>query len=329
MTRYDAPLAAPEEDAAPTVRVDASCLPDVIPGFRSKFGGLWTDLNVARELVEGRRALGRIDESEASLLTHWIEQGFVVIEGAVSRGLIDEVRDDLTATLAGDLSPRKVEHWRNGEKRISDASTDILHRPGSKLLDLHETSPSAQHMIFARPITRFLSLVFDRPPLAFQSLAMIYGTQQPVHQDTAFVRVSSALEFVGCWIAFEDVVPGSGELEYYPRSHTLAEELFEGTYKWVPDGTTVVPDYSDRLHERARRAGLTLERFRPRKGDALLWAADLIHGGAPIEDPGLTRQSFVTHYCPVDREPTYLKSRRARPPQASVNGGYVAAARWF
>ena len=33
-----------------------------------------------------------------------------------------------------------------------------------------------------------------------------------------------------------------------------------------------------------------------RKGQAVVWAANLLHGGAPITRPGATRRSLVTHY---------------------------------
>jgi len=36
--------------------------------------------------------------------------------------------------------------------------------------------------------------------------------------------------------------------------------------------------------------------FLARKGQALIWAANLLHGGSPQHDPKLTRWSQVTHY---------------------------------
>jgi hypothetical protein len=58
--------------------------------------------------------------------------------------------------------------------------------------------------------------------------------------------------------------------------------------------------------------GLVVERFRPRLGDALLWHADLVHGGMPIEDPEATRESIVGHYCPVSTVPLYVSDRAGR-----------------
>ncbi len=38
------------------------------------------------------------------------------------------------------------------------------------------------------------------------------------------------------------------------------------------------------------------KRFTARKGQALIWAANLLHGGARQRNPALTRWSQVTHY---------------------------------
>jgi ectoine hydroxylase-related dioxygenase (phytanoyl-CoA dioxygenase family) len=155
--------------------------------------------------------------------------------------------------------------------------------------------------------------LFERPILAFQTLTFIYGSQQPLHQDSAYVRVSSPLELVASWIALEDIEEGSGELVYYPGSHRLPEHLFHGQYKWAPAGSSELEGYAKRLEQRACRAGLTPLSFRPRKGDVLIWSADLIHGGAPRSRPDATRRSIVTHYCPTDQRPAYFPNSETNP----------------
>ena len=42
-----------------------------------------------------------------------------------------------------------------------------------------------------------------------------------------------------------------------------------------------------------------------KKGDALIWHADLMHGGAMIEDPASTRMSFIAHFMPLGVMPTF------------------------
>jgi hypothetical protein len=50
-------------------------------------------------------------------------------------------------------------------------------------------------------------------------------------------------------------------------------------------------------------------RFHPKQGDVLLWHADLVHGGSKREHRNLTRQSLVTHYCPVNVDPLWMDTR--------------------
>jgi hypothetical protein len=42
--------------------------------------------------------------------------------------------------------------------------------------------------------------------------------------------------------------------------------------------------------------GMRKENALLKKGQALVWAANLLHGGEPIRRPGSTRRSLVTHY---------------------------------
>lgn len=62
--------------------------------------------------------------------------------------------------------------------------------------------------------------------VAFQTLTFQCCLQQGIHQDTAFVRTNSPMEFMASWIALEDIQPGTGELEYYPRSATAESVLY-------------------------------------------------------------------------------------------------------
>jgi hypothetical protein len=57
-------------------------------GFRSRFGGLWTDQLNALDLVEGRRELGMITDEQAGLLKSWISDGYVILHGAIPEPLI-------------------------------------------------------------------------------------------------------------------------------------------------------------------------------------------------------------------------------------------------
>ena len=119
------------------------------------------------------------------------------------------------------------------------------------------------------------------PAVAFQTLYFEKGSEQSLHQDTAFVYVNEPQEFLATWIALEDVKDGAGELIYYPASHKLPEKLFAGGTEALLPNDPHSSSYSADLVSRCTQAGLAERRFLPKKGDVLFWAADLAHAGAP------------------------------------------------
>jgi phytanoyl-CoA hydroxylase len=264
------------------------------------FGGFWTDRADALDVLQSNGELGG---DEYALLSHWIDKGFVVIPSVLSDAQCDEVVADIARAV--EQGSRQIAYWKDGTKYIRAAHPSHLMEFEAKVLDVHATIPSARDALFAPKLASFLESVFCAKAVAFQTLYLERGSEQGVHQDTAFVYVDPPLDFAATWIALEDIVEGSGELEYYPGSHRLPHTLF-GTKQTKAFDTAdpIANRYADYLHEKCKSAGLSIERFRPKKGDALVWAADLVHGGA-IRSLNTTRRSLVTHYCPHHRRPPY------------------------
>ena len=311
---------APSHDRAPD--------PPVLRQFRSAFGGLWTDLDNAEAIVAGKVAIGDILPAEARLVVDWIRNGFVILHNAVSIAAIDAALLDFEAAYDGRLGC-KMSFSDSEGFHLEEASRAHVRKAHAKLLDLHNVSQTVQRIIFVDAVSRFLQVLFNRPAVAFQSLGFYYGSQQHSHHDYAFVRVSSPLEFVASWIALEDIYPGSGELEYYPGSHLLPPYMFADKRIWVEheDPELWEGTFSKNLHQRAREAGLSMQRFIAKKGDILMWSAGLIHGGSPLMDAILTRKSLVTHYCPADQQPMFAY-KGGRPKRKSICGHYVMADIW-
>jgi phytanoyl-CoA hydroxylase len=283
---------------------DAAALASGGP-YRSRFGGLWPDLSNSLQLIHQKESLRAISPEETDLLKSWVRDGFVVLPAAVSSDLIDQLDADVEEIWNG-VSPFRcfVEFWESDAKTIQPAGERFRNMP-VKLLDLYVHSENARKIIFSPAIVRFLTVLFEQPVLAFQSLYFRFGSRQDIHQDTAFVKVSSPLAFAASWIALEDIQPDSGELEYYVGSHTLEDYLFAGRSKWMPFRSSEYSAFVESLHQRSQARGLARRKFRPRKGDALIWSADLAHGGSQQTSEGVTRKSIVSHYCPATCEPVY------------------------
>lgn len=279
--------------------------------FRTLFGGPWTERTDAEQVLQEKLARGVVTPADAERLRFWIDNGYVVLESAVPHDVIEQVKRDIERSWDTDNPGLFVEYWQDHVMHVEPISPEAKHRQ-AKLLDFHAFSEPARQAVFSPAIIDFLTLLFERPPLAFQSLYFERGTQQPMHQDAAYVVVSSRLELAASWIALEDIQPGTGELEYYAGSHKLKPYLFRGTFKSKPHDMPVSdPEHTrflEQLHEQAAEMGLQRIRFLPKKGDALIWHADLAHGGSQEMDPNSSRKSLVTHYCPIDRDPGYFST---------------------
>lgn len=115
---------------------------------------------------------------------------------------------------------------------------------------------------------------------------------------------------------------------YIPGSHRLPEYHFSGKYKhWSParDGNDQHNEWAGLLYQNAEVMGLNVELFRPRKGDVLIWAADLAHGGSPVRDRSLTRKSLVGHYCPNRVDPHYYGYRPDHAVKARHRNGLYSS----
>jgi phytanoyl-CoA hydroxylase len=177
-------------------------------------------------------------------------------------------------------------------------------------------------------LAAFLQFIVNNNPFLFHSLIFDQGSQQDLHQDTAYVVVDHPLELAACWIALEDIQHGSGELMYVPDSHRVPDWNFGGDRKhWVAteDGKEPHDDCARHLTQHAKDSEYGVQYFLPKKGDILAWHADLAHGGAPVKNPGLTRQSLVGHFCPQGRKPHFSRHLPIWSPSVIAAHSLIAA----
>jgi Phytanoyl-CoA dioxygenase (PhyH) len=147
-------------------------------------------------------------------------------------------------------------------------------------------------------ILKILADLYGRKPWPFTTLNFPVGTQQHFHSDC--VHFSSIPERIMCgvWVALEDVSDGAGPLEYYPGSHKWPIIYNDkiGVRVTGSDRHTSQELYHDLWEALVEKKGIAPQYFCPRKGEALIWAANLLHGGSRQRDPTVTRWSQVTHY---------------------------------
>lgn len=291
--------------------------PDYAAAPASRFGGLWPDLPNAQDILADKLDIGQITEEEAERLRFWIQHGYLILSGAVRADLIDGARTALENAYSGKLEHQLFECGTvTGDRGPSPWEKEFNDFP-AKALDIHFQSRAIRDLIFSDPITSFLKVIFESRALASQTLGFWRGSSQSGHQDTAYVAYSHPRNFAASWIALEDVTIGAGELFYHDGSHVLPDYLFGDAYKSGHDYRRMTNHaFSDRevdafvesLRVRSKEQGFPKLPLAAKKGDVLIWHADLVHGGNPISQ-AVTRKSIVTHYCPHRLVPLFFEEK--------------------
>jgi hypothetical protein len=289
----------------------------------SRFGGMWIDRRDWQAELIRRQAARRITPAQAAQLQRFSVDGFLIMQQAVSPGAIDRFGQVLASAF----------RHGNPDLLYQAAGSDALRRmnaaadpDGSRIVDSHAVLPQALALFDTPPLTEFLNALFEVPPLLFRSLYAGRGSAQPLHQDTAYIVLDRPMEMVACWIALQDVYPGSAELTYVPGSHRLPDYDFgTGAKHWGSPDASSVAAWSQWLSTETARRNLPVLPFHARKGDILLWHGDLAHGAAPVTNPALTRQGIAAHFCPSSVRPLYFETPAGRSAMPNYNGVYYAS----
>ncbi len=169
---------------------------------------------------------------------------------------------------------------------------DLHH--GSRVFNGWKTSRAVRAIALAPRILRALRQLYGRKPLPFQTLNFPIGTEQKVHSDVIHFASDPPTYMCGVWVALEDIDMNNGALVYYPGSHKLPvvsmEEVAPGP------GPEYYHLYEAKIEKLVKDRNLTPHYAVLKKGQALIWASNLLHGGSAHRDKGRTRHSQVTHY---------------------------------
>jgi hypothetical protein len=219
-------------------------------------------------------AIALNEPAPSSLADDFRRDGLAIIDLGLSN--FDEISDRLIGTLSSkyDATHRIESAWR-----ISDDVRNLATLP--KVMETLRT-------LYGREAFPFQTLNFDR------------GTQQAIHSDTIHFDSSPAGFMGGVWIALEDIDEDNGPLIYYPGSQTMPQltlkdfgvPSLKGQNPYDLYRTVYEPGIANVVKEH----DLKPMEAHLRKGQALIWSANLLHGGKPILNPSRTRHTQVTHY---------------------------------
>lgn len=183
--------------------------------------------------------------------------------------------DELAATIIRDLAP----HYPETDRRIDEA---------------WYFDEGVRDLAANTQLLGILEGLYLRRPIPFQTLNFDAGTEQAAHSDTIHFHCIPRHYMCGVWIALEDVDENNGRLFVYPGSHRLPD--FDMYELGLPSSHTAYAGYEEQIGRILRESGYERVELSLKAGQAVVWAANLFHGGSPIREAGRTRHSQVTHY---------------------------------
>lgn len=173
----------------------------------------------------------------------------------------------------------------------------------NRILFANKVSPLIQNAGTDKKLTGILGLLLGRKVSLFQSLNFIKGSQQKSHSDFIHMTTFPTGNLIAVWIALEDTTLENGSLHYYPNSHKLPFVLnkdFNNVGTKYSLGNKTYTDYEAKIEDIIKTNNLKKEVFLAKKGDLLIWHANLLHGGEPVVNKDASRKSMVFHYYAND-----------------------------
>lgn len=219
-----------------------------------------------------------ITDEERAFVRSYADNGYIIFDPGISENLLDEA--------VSQMLPR-FEKIKGDDKRIQDA---------------WKYSKAVQQIASHDSIMRAVRLLYQRTPIPFQTLSFCEGTQQDTHSDLIHFGSIPQRFMCGVWVAMEDITDFNGPLHYYPGSHKLP------FYEMIDIGVKAsslrmkkimmlyAKNYNEFIKKMVESLGLEKHTLNIKKGQAIIWSANLLHGGNKILTPGASRFSQVTHY---------------------------------
>ena len=274
-----------EPDAPIKVKSSTNLRFELMP----KFGPTpWLDTKDATVLIEGNFQNAMIIDEQKKIAKKWITDGYSIIPKLFSDDQIDST-------------------WEEYEKLIKDGIIETepeKHGFPGRYLNPHFYSSKIRKMMVDEKLISHLSFILGVKTNPFQSIIGHRASEQKTHSDSIHMTTYPGGYMIAAWIAMEDISADSGPLVYYPGSHKLPYVYSSEAGITLEEVKANQDDlykpyrqkYEPLIEEIIREKKLSEKTFIAKKGDVLIWHANLLHGGSMCKNFELSRKALVCHY---------------------------------
>jgi len=241
------------------------------------------------------------------MVTDLDENGYVVFHLDDFDALADQINEDIDSLISSG-------NYRTNSKIYS-------YNDSPRVVESWKHSSAARLLAFHPQIIELIGEYFKAVPKPFSTINFVRSTEQPLHSDSIHFGTDPPFQLAAAWVALEDIDPNSGPLHVVPKSHKWPEFVYSQislpVARSLGDVKRYYELYEDWVSEDLDKRQVQTCVPQMKKGDVLIWLANLLHGSPGCLDSSISRRSQVIHfhtdvatnfYNPVFSDPAKAKN---------------------
>ena len=234
----------------------------------------WIDSPFFTELIKNIEA----PVEKLNLAEEFHEKGYVIIDLGLEESFIDELKTDMLNLIA------KEEYKQN--------SSFFSYNSSPRIVDASKQIKKVYELAINKKIISLLNFFYRKTPIPFSTINFIRGTEQPLHSDTIHFGSIPKGYLSASWVALENTGPHNGALKIIEGSHKL-KDIDYADLKLKPAKNMKMLEHNYRIYEKYVSDLVSVLNLKEKiismeKGSALIWSANLLHGGIKIVDNNTT-----------------------------------------
>jgi hypothetical protein len=222
-------------------------------------------------------------QEETELLIKYYTDGYLVIDLDLDTDFVNSLMDGIFNEL----------------DKLKTQDNRYHYSDSPRVFEAWKTIPNVLSLARHPKILSTLELLYGRKPVPFQTINFLKGSNQPLHQDSIHFYTQPERWMVGTWTALQDMTEDCGPLEIVPGSHKWNHYNFQNLNLPVVEFGNQFNNYAEYesfLVHMLESSDLVKKQWLGKKGQTLIWASNLLHGGAEILNSESTRYAQATHF---------------------------------
>ena len=228
----------------------------------------------------------KIDKKSKKIAIDMHEKGYSIIDLKLSDTFINSINQDISNAL------------NNGE--IKKNPKIFQYNKFPRIVEAWKYSRNVAKLANNKKLKKILEFLYKSKSLPFSTINFIAGTEQPFHSDYIHFGSIPHKYLVGAWVALEKTNKFNGPLRVIPASHKFPLIDYQDLKQKKP-ASILELEKNYRVYEKYIKNLIKVKKLKfkelyLKKGQAILWAANLLHGGSKVKNKKLTRKSQVIHF---------------------------------